>query len=340
MTLSKSDARQNQPRVSVLVACYNQARYVAECLESVRSQTYPNVELITIDDCSRDESASVIRGWLAANYPTATFVVHERNQGVCKTFNDALHRSSGKYVSLLAADDVFLPDKLERQVEILENSPADIGVVYSDSWQMDAEGMQLPEKFIATHRDFERMPEGKIFSILLGGNFIPAPTTLIRRECFEKVGSFDEELIYEDFDMWLRIARHYQFAFSPHVSARYRVVPESVTRAMLRQSDAGWKSEFKIYEKWIRSRDLTANELRVAKSRLASIVFHMYAAGCAGRSRYLRSALRHNPCKYTLAMWLCATGRVPFRYFERLVPKRAALHGRPESDWSSSVALR
>src|SRR2546423_132834 len=233
MTSIKKTGEIDRPLVSVLVVCYNHARYVEECLDSVLNQTYENIELIIIDDSSQDDSASVIQRWLVTNNFTATFFRHHQNTGICKTFNAALQRANGVYICVLAADDVYLPHKIEDQVRILENLPTKVGVVYSDAWQMDANGNPLAEKFIEAHRRFQVMPEGNLFSVLLEGNFIPALATTIRRECFETVGPYDEELVYEDFDMWLRIARHYDFAFSPTISAKYRLVPGSITRVLL-----------------------------------------------------------------------------------------------------------
>ncbi len=321
MTLTKA-GESNPPLVSVLVACFNQARYVEECLDSVLNQTYENTELIIIDDCSQDDSASVIQQWLVTHNFKATFVRHQQNQGVCKTFNAALHRASGKYICVLAADDVYLPHKIDHQVRIMETLPPKVGVVYSDAWQMDVDGNPLAENFIEAHRRFQVMPEGCLFPVLLEGNFIPAPATMIRRECFETVGPYDEELIYEDFDMWLRIARHYDFAFSPAVSAKYRIVPESVTRVVLRNGTAALKSEFRIFEKLMRGNELNQDERRHVKVRLAAIAFHMYESNYAGRRRYLRKVFRYYPCKYTLAMLLLASSRVPFRYFDRILPRR------------------
>jgi glycosyltransferase involved in cell wall biosynthesis len=322
MTSIKETVEIDRPLVSVLVACYNQARYVAECLDSVLDQTYENIELIIIDDCSQDDSASVIQRWLVNTNFTATFLRHRQNQGICKTFNAALQRAKGKYICVLAADDVYLPDKIDGQVRLMEALPPKVGVVYGDSWQMDEDGNPLAEKFIEAHRRFQTMPEGDLFPVLLEGNFIPAMATMIRRECFETVGPYDEELVYEDFDMWLRIARHYDFAFSATISAKYRIVPESVTRAVLRKGTAALKSEFRIFEKLIRGNELNQAERRHVKVRLASIAFHMYENNCADRNRYLRKAFRYYPCKYTLAMLLLASSRVPFKYFDRMLPRR------------------
>jgi glycosyltransferase involved in cell wall biosynthesis len=314
-------ANENNPLVSVLVACYNQSRYVKECLDSVCAQTYRNVELIIIDDRSQDDSVAVIQEWLCANNVPAKFVAHAENQGICKTFNDALFRSTGKYISLLAADDVYLTNKIEHQVEMFERLPAEVGVVYGDAWQMDESGNRLEEKFVNAHRRFETMPEGNIFHILLSRNFIPAAAAMIRRECFEALGPYDEALVYEDFDMWLRIARHYQFAFSPYIDVKYRIVPGSITRALLRKGTGAYESDFRIYEKWIHSNELSLRERQQIRARLAAIAFHMYRDKCPGRNRYLGKAFRYHSGKYLLAMLLSASFRRALKYFTGWPPR-------------------
>lgn len=221
-----------RPLVTVFVACYNHARFVIEALESVRIQAYPRVQLIVADDCSKDDSVAVIRRWLRAHWPDALLLAHERNVGVCATFNEILRHARGKYVAGFSADDVWLPGRLEAQVAWMEAQPDDVGVLYSDAYQMDEFGRPLPEMFIAHHRRGVP-PEGWIFEALIEQNFIPAMTTLIRRRCFEVVGNYDETLAYEDWDMWLRIARRFRFGYWPQATAKYRILPTSLMRSQL-----------------------------------------------------------------------------------------------------------
>jgi glycosyltransferase involved in cell wall biosynthesis len=219
------------PLVSAIVICYNHARFVVECLESVKAQHYPNLELIVHDDASRDNSVAVIQAWLArCNIPNR-FLRQETNQGVCRSLNHALSQASGKYVSGIAADDVWLPGKLLKQVELMERLPDKVGLVYSDALQMDEEGKLMQETFIEAHRRFKAMPEGDIHNTIWEGNFIPAMTTLVRRECYRKTGPYDETLFYEDWDMLLRLSRWFDFVYSPEISAKYRLVTTSMARS-------------------------------------------------------------------------------------------------------------
>ena len=228
------------PLVSTIVLSYNQSRFVLETLESVKAQTYKATQLIIVDDCSSDGSVATIERWLHENRVDCTFIRHKKNEGICKSLNDALSVSSAKYVSMVASDDVWLPDKIARQVAIMEGQEDQVGVVYSDAFQMDEHGCALPEMFIAAHRKLPEMPEGEVLDTLLEGNFIPAMTTLVRRDCYDQVGFYDEDLPWEDWDMWMRLARRYLFFYSRTPSAKYRRHEKSLSHSdperMLKQS--------------------------------------------------------------------------------------------------------
>jgi GT2 family glycosyltransferase len=114
---------------------------------------------------------------------------------------------------------------------MMESLPGTTGVLYSDAYLMDETGNPLRKRFIETYRQFDRMPDGDIHALLWEGNFIPAMATLIRRSVFEEVGLYDENLFYEDWDMWLRISEHYQFAYFPRPTAKYRVSRTSMSKA-------------------------------------------------------------------------------------------------------------
>jgi len=309
------------PLVSVILVCYNQAPFVEECLDSISSQTYRNLEVIIIDDCSEDDSAALIKSWLARTGTDATLILHDVNLGVCRTFNEALARANGQYISLIAADDVYLPHKIESQVTLFEELASKVGVVYSNAWQIDESGQPLSERFIEAHRKFDSMPEGRIFGSLLEGNFIPAMSTLIRRSCFQAVGPYDEQLVYEDYDMWLRLSLEFDFVFSPVISARYRVVGNSVTRAVLQSGTRGLPSEFRILEKCRRAKGLTSLERQIIKRRLKALGFEIYSRDCEHRSLYLLKLFWYAPGKYSLSMLLFGAAGIPFGYFDALLAR-------------------
>src|SRR5678815_3959281 len=122
---------ENYPLVSVIALCYNHSRYVLECLESIRAQTYKNVQVILLDDFSRDSSVGLIEQWISDHSIEWIFIKHLANKGICKTLNEGMYHATGKYIALIATDDVWMPDKLHHQVKEMETRPLDVGVLYS-----------------------------------------------------------------------------------------------------------------------------------------------------------------------------------------------------------------
>lgn len=241
----------DEPLVSCIVLCYNQGPFVARTLDGVKAQQYSNVELLIHDDSSSDNSVMKIERWLEENWRQKAVKFHSSsvNKGICKSLNWALKESKGKFISLTAADDIWRPQKLSRQIELFNQLDSSYGVVYSDALQIDKDGNRLSETFLEAHNVEAPRPTGDIHARLWAGNFIPAMTTLIRRECYEKVGVYDESLYYEDYDMWLRIARHFNFYYMPEVTASYRILDTSMVRSQPdKMIDASWQMILKHLE--------------------------------------------------------------------------------------------
>jgi glycosyltransferase involved in cell wall biosynthesis len=313
-----------QPLVSVLTACYNQSTFVRESLESIRQQTYKNIRLIIIDDCSTDDSVSVIQDWITKNSVECVFVAHSENKGVCKTLNEALSYARGKYISMIAADDVWLLDKIENQVRTMEKLPQDVGVIYSDAWQIDENSDLLPKKFIESHRQLPPMPEGHIFPVLLEKNFIPAMTTLIRRSCYDVVGTYDENLCYEDYDMWLRISRHYKFVFSPVISAKYRIVSTSMTLTVLQNPNCdSLRSNFRIFSKCLIPNKNGNAQQRVITDHLNEIAEEMYKLNCKKRNAYLWKLFRCDLRPHSLGMLIFSLLGISYNRFSSFISWQA-----------------
>jgi len=296
-----------KPVVTVIATCYNHAGFVRESLESIRTQTYRPIQLIITDDASTDDSDALIQDWIARHQIVCTYLRHRTNEGLCKTLNEALAHATGKYVAFLATDDVWMADKLEHQVGLMEQLPEKTGVLYSDAVQIDETGAILPQRFIEAHTAASPA-EGDLFSRLVDRNFIPAMTTLIRTSCYETVGRYDERLCFEDWDMWLRIARHYDFAFSPTLSAKRRVVSTSMTNTLL-HSDApkALKTYFRINAKILTSDRLGFAHTSLVIQRLTVLAERMYQHRYRWRTVYLFRAFLADRRPRTLVMGLCSS---------------------------------
>jgi len=325
---------ENFPLVTAFVGCYNHSRFVEQCLDSVKHQTYPNLQVIIFDDCSKDNSVAVIDTWLKKHRLDWQFIPHKRNIGICASLNEVLRLARGKYISMVAADDVWLSDKTARQVEMMERLPEDVGVVYSDAFQIDEYGETLPQMFVEAHREFVVPPEGFLFDVLLEGNFIPAMTTLIRRECFNQVGTYDEDLCFEDWDMWMRISRTFRFVYDTIPAAKYRIVLSSASRAM---SGAMWRSAKLLRVKyffrgWLnaeqRRRWLNAVQERNAALDLDGTVWRSYQLGLHIPLRWKITLLRHNCSAKTICLIVCSICGISFERFQQILAFGVALKGK------------
>jgi glycosyltransferase involved in cell wall biosynthesis len=222
-----------EPLVTVICLCHNQAPYVRAALESALRQDYPAIELIACDDASSDGSAELIRG-MAGEYGFQSLLLRQR-QGNCRAFNAALRHAQGRYIIDLAADDLLLPGRARRGVEVLDALDTGWGVHFCDAELIDAANRSL-----GTHYPRDRsgrltaeVPQGDVYREVLRRYFISPPTVMVRKEVFDFLGGYDEALAYEDFDFWVRSSRAYCYAFSDEVLVRRRVLPSSLSRRQM-----------------------------------------------------------------------------------------------------------
>ncbi|KAB2868378.1 MAG: glycosyltransferase, partial [Bacteroidales bacterium] len=209
----KTDNTSDLPMVSVLALCYNHSDYLALTLDSIVKQTYTNIQLIIIDDCSQDNSVEVITRFIEDKEIECVFIKHTENKGICKSLNEAIDFIEGKYYHLIACDDILMHNTIERHVSLLENSESNVAVVYSDAILINEKGEFYDNRFIAYHKSYLNAPSGFIFEELINGNFIPAMTVTYKSSALREIGFWDETLVYEDYDMWLRLSRKYKFLF-------------------------------------------------------------------------------------------------------------------------------
>jgi glycosyltransferase involved in cell wall biosynthesis len=203
------------PEVSVVIAAYNQARWLGEAIETVRAQTFTDWELVIVDDGSTDLTPAVVaphRADVRIRYvqqPHAERMA-ARNRGIAA--------STGPLVAFLDADDRWLPTKLERQVAALADAP-EAALCYTPARFIDELGRHLPL------RKPVRSIAGDVFGRLLRSNVIILASVLARRRCIEAVGAFDERLpvhACEDWDLWLRLARRWPVAVVDEELTLYR----------------------------------------------------------------------------------------------------------------------
>jgi alpha-1,3-rhamnosyltransferase len=207
--------------VSVAIPAYNHEKFIVDCLESVRGQDYQNIELIIIDDGSKDSTPQLISQFIKTYEQRFSRVVFlsRPNRGVSFTSNECFSHARGEWVHLLGSDDLMKPFKISRMMRAYEEwGDPDVALIYSDADYIDNRGTVVR----VVDKVFPPGVDKNAYRRLFLSNCIPNPTLAIRREAFEAVGGFDESLFLEDWDMWLRLSARYPIARIPEVLASYR----------------------------------------------------------------------------------------------------------------------
>ncbi|MGH9628406.1 MAG: glycosyltransferase [Bryobacteraceae bacterium] len=217
------------PLISVVIPVYNGSATIRETVESVLSQTHRNLELIVIDDGSTDDTSDV----LASIADPRVHVFSLENAGIATSRNRGLARCRGQFVSFIDADDLWTPDKLQAQLEALQQAPG-AGAAYSWTDYVDENGAFL-------HQGSHVSLSGDIYAAMLVQNFLEnGSNALIRRAVFDSVGDFDESVPKgaEDWEFFIRVARHYTFVPVRKAQVLYRVATNSVSANIHRQECA------------------------------------------------------------------------------------------------------
>lgn len=214
-----------RPVVGILVSSYNHRRYLAKCLDSILNQTYQDFSIVIVDDGSQDGSHELIESYTALYPEKVHYVFHPGrvNRGISPSCNLGLTHIQSKYVAWIGSDDLWEPDKLEKQVAMIEQDPR-LGFVYSRATIIDADGVKDPNLL---GRDISK--SSNPVDELLFGNWIPASSILIRQEALRQAGGFDENLIYSDWDLFIRIASAWKAGFLDEPLILYRVHGKNVS---------------------------------------------------------------------------------------------------------------
>jgi glycosyltransferase involved in cell wall biosynthesis len=197
-------------KVSVVIPAYNSADYTIETVDSVLQQTHSDVEVIVVDDGSTDGTREALK-----RYGDAIQYVYKENGGACSARNLGIGMATGDYIACLDCDDLWVSEKLEYSVQVLDNQ-RELGLVYTACYLLDADG-EIVELVKS------RANLANAYRELLNKNFIIAPTVVMRRSCLESVGLFDESIfIPADWDLWLRFAQRFPIGYIDRPLSKYR----------------------------------------------------------------------------------------------------------------------
>ncbi len=223
-----------QPLVSVVVVTYNSSKTVIKTLESIRNQTYSNIELIISDDCSSDNTIEIVQDWIALNksfFGNCALLTTKKNTGISGNLNRGISITNGIWIKPLAADDVIHNDFVEKNISFIStNTNSDI--VFSRARIIvdnpDYDYTRLKSLF---NYDILNLDNSIFLKLLLIDNCLPASTAFIRKSVWEQLKGFDESIpMLEDWPFWMKSSiRHYRFKFLDEILVDYFVSASSIS---------------------------------------------------------------------------------------------------------------
>ena len=260
------------PKVSVVIPTYNQARFVKDAVDSVLTQTYQDFELIVADDGSTDNTAEILKSYQQDSRVRCLFEIHTDR---CTTKNIGIKSARGRYIAFLDSDDVWLPEKLEKQIAFLDQHP-EIALVHGFVEMIDSTGRFLSPETSKLHKLYEKAQKrGEDYTGLSIGAVLFTSTLMVRKECLDQVGYFDPKTaLREDLDLCLRITKNKNpigfLGWDPIARYRYRGVEGHTDPGVLH-------AYLHIFQKNIA---LLKKENLLEKYKVAYRYFLLYSADC------------------------------------------------------------
>ena len=241
------------PTVSVIIHTYNNEKFIAETVASVLNQTYKDYEIIVVDDGSVDGTRDAL-----VPYMQKIRYHYKENGGIASAKNAGISLSETEFVAFLDHDDLWVPDKLQLQMEHFNENPQ-IGLVYA-KYTSFRDGKELRTKP-------EKGYSGWIFKELLSKSFIQTSTVVVKRECLDAVGPYDETFsLGDEYDMFLRISKKFQCGFIDKGLTRYRVHDTNASNNDFLFDNENLGVYKKIYNNFT---DLDGVEKKILRKRIA-----------------------------------------------------------------------
>lgn len=289
------------PLVSIVIPVYNGSNYLAQAINSALAQTYSNIEVIVVNDGSQDGGKTEA---VALSYGARIRYFAKANGKVSSALNHGIRHMRGSYFSWLSHDDIYYPNKIAEQIQLVQAQGLENAILYSDY-----DGIDSASQFIANStQDHDRLIKKPLYGILQIA--IHGCSVLVPRACLDQVGLFDETLYaVQDYDMWFRLAQRFRFVHMPHtlIAVRSHGGQDSTTRRALHLKECN--------ALWIRMlSSLTAEQISdcaatpyVFFSDMASFLKQM---GFLEAHAYVQSRLRSQRAATTISVVLCVDDRL------------------------------
>lgn len=286
------------PLVSIILPTYNRANYLPYSINSVLAQSYDIFELYIIDDGSSDNTVDVVNNYLNDD---RVHYIYQDNQGQSVARNEGLKRAKGDFICFLDSDDLYKPDKLVKQIDILKSNRK-IDIVHGDEDLIDKDGRILSKKNMNRY-------SGMIYEKLLIDNSVSIITVMARKKCFDEMGGFDESIeVGDDYDLWLRFSAKYRYHYEPEYFAQYRIMDDQISSDKKRR----FESNRNTIERFLKEHPDLLN-----KDEIKYIWCQFYIR----RGRYFASQnkLKEALCDYRAALHYKFFGFIPWRAIIKLL---------------------
>jgi glycosyltransferase involved in cell wall biosynthesis len=243
-----------KPKVTVIIPTFNRATIVGRAIRSVLAQTCQDWELIVIDDCSTDGTEQAVTSF---SDPRIKYIRQDRNRGAGAARNTGIRGARGEYVAFLDDDDEWLPEKLQKELEVFRHSDPEVGLVYSGKIILDERGKVLDLRV--------ETKSGWVHEALLDRHFIgTCSRVMIKKQVLDRVAGFDETLpSCQDLDLWLRVAKVCKVAPVPFCLVRRHMGSDQIS-ANLKNICEGWEQILAKYRSEMKPRTLVRHVSRVA----------------------------------------------------------------------------
>jgi glycosyltransferase involved in cell wall biosynthesis len=284
------------PRVSVIVPAYNAAATIAGTLDGILGQNFQDFETICVDDGSSDRTRSIVEG-----YAARVRLIEQANSGPAAARNNGARNSSGEYLAFLDADDVWMPQFLERTVAVLDAEPA-LSLVYSNCAVADSEGVAIDTALIG--KGYDHAPS--LNELLTRLWPIMPSAVLVRRSAYEKCGGYRDDLRgasfrFEDVDFWIKMRELGPFAYidEPLITWRFALFPAQLKRLPDYSKALGIFEEYMHTRYGVSAEPLVAARTRAPRSILATIGLKALRDGDSTRARAaFARAIRVDPYRF------------------------------------------
>ncbi|GGM80501.1 hypothetical protein GCM10010967_10370 [Dyadobacter beijingensis] len=258
-----------KPLVTVILTAYNQEKYIEEALASVFYQTYRYIQLIVIDNASKDNTLGIIESFKSKS-PAFQVIRNRHNIGLCRAFNQGLAIAQGQYVIDLSGDDIMIADRIEKQVEAFEHLPEDYAVVFTNARYIGKNGQRLHNHYEidAKGRATSQVPSGDVYKNILERYFICTPTMMMRTSALQQLGGYDEALAFEDFDFWVRSSVRFKYFYLDEILTKKRVLKTSLSTGVYKKGSGMLQSYYAVCNKaYDLNRDQKEFDLLAARIR-------------------------------------------------------------------------